>query len=89
MLERQRAGIAVFCHPGNFRPCWLHARDYGMLAVNAFGRAAFGKGATSHVVVKPGEQLRLRYGILVHAGDQDHPIQFADVYAKYLELQPE
>ena len=36
----QRVGVALFCHPKNFRPSWFHARDYGLLAANAFGREA-------------------------------------------------
>ena len=60
--------MTIFCHPENFRPSWFHARDYGLLAANPFGRAAFNKGEPSKVVVKPGESLRLRYGMLVHAG---------------------
>jgi hypothetical protein len=45
-LNGQRVGMTIFCHPKNFRPSWFHARDYGFLAANAFGRAAFRKCAT-------------------------------------------
>ena len=55
------------CHPANFRPSWFHARDYGLLLANPFGRKAFGKGDASKVVVKRGGTLRLRYGVLLHA----------------------
>jgi len=53
--------------PANFRPCWFHARDYGLLLANPFGRRAFRKGPPSKVVVKPGESLRLRFAVLLHA----------------------
>ena len=66
-IDGQHVGMTIFCHPDNFRPSWFHARDYGFLAANPFGRAAFRKGEPSKVVVKPGEKLRLRYGILIHA----------------------
>ena len=43
----QRVGMTIFCHPENFRPSWFHARDYGLLEANPFGRQAFGKGEKS------------------------------------------
>jgi hypothetical protein len=68
-LQGRPAGIALFCHPGNFRPSHFHARDYGFLAANPFSTAAFNLGEASKTFVEPGESLRLRYGILLHAGE--------------------
>jgi hypothetical protein len=76
--------MTVFCHPDNFRPSWFHARDYGFLAANAFGRAAFKKGEPSKVVVKPGEELRLRYGVLIHASDADERPDLSAAYQDYV-----
>lgn len=45
----------------------MHARDYGFLAANPFGRNAFGKGELGKVVVQPGESLRLQYSVLLHS----------------------
>lgn len=59
-------GLTVLAGPENFRACWSHARDYGFLAMNPFGRKAFTQQEASRVVVKPGETLKLRYGIVVH-----------------------
>lgn len=83
-LDGQRVGIALFCHPKNFRPSWFHARDYGLLEANPFGREAFGKGDKSRVPVQPGEEFRLRYGVLVHASPQDVSLNIAEEYANYL-----
>jgi hypothetical protein len=69
-IDGQKVGAALFCHPENFRPSWFHARDYGLLVANPFGRKAFKQGEASRVVVKPAEELRLRYGILLHSGEQ-------------------
>ncbi|HVT29775.1 MAG TPA: PmoA family protein [Lacipirellulaceae bacterium] len=85
-MARQRVGITIFCHPDNFRPSWFHARDYGLLEANPFGRHAFGKGATSSVVVKPGEKLRLRYGILVHSGPEKSKTDYAAAFRDYQRL---
>lgn len=83
-VNGEPTGIAILCHPGNFRPSWFHARDYGLLAANPFGRAAFGKGEPSKLVVPAGESLRLRYGILIHDGATDTGTDVARAYKSYL-----
>jgi hypothetical protein len=85
-LQGRRVGMAILCHPKNFRPSWFHARDYGLLEANPFGRAAFGKGESSKVVVKPGDQMRLRYGVLVHGSPTDKPVDLDAAYKTYLSL---
>lgn len=67
-LKGEPAGVALFCHPDNFRASRMHARDYGFLAANPFALAAFDAGEPSRVTVSPGESLRLRYGVLLHSG---------------------
>ena len=86
VADGQRVGMTIFCHPKNFRPSWFHARDRGLLAANPFGRAAFHKGEPSKVVVKPGEKLQLRYGVLIHAGPEDSQVDLAAAYRDYVEL---
>jgi hypothetical protein len=82
-----RVGAALFCHPDNFRPSWMHVRDYGLMTANAFGREAFAKGPESRVTVQPGESLRLRYGVLLHANSSDQPqVDMAAAYDEYLRL---
>jgi hypothetical protein len=85
-LDGQLVGILLMSHPGNFRKSWLHARDYGFVAANPFGRSAFRKGPPSKVVIEPGNELQLRYGLLVHAGPKDSPPDFNAVYDDYLML---
>jgi len=65
-VDGHRVGITIMTHPQNFRESWFHARNYGLLAANAFGRAAMKKGEPSKVVVKPGETLKLRYAVWIH-----------------------
>jgi hypothetical protein len=64
-------GVMLMPDPQNFRRSWFHARDYGLLVANPFGRQAFTKAEPSRVVVKKGEILTLRFGVLVHDGDLD------------------
>jgi hypothetical protein len=85
-MAGQRVGMTIFCHPQNFRPSWFHARDYGLLEANPFGREAFGKGEKSSVVIRPGEKMRLRYGVLIHSGPRDSSPDLAAAYADYQEL---
>lgn len=65
-IQNQKTGITLMCHPDNFRESWMHARDYGLLAANPFGRKAMQKGKSDKTLVKPGEALRLRYGVWIH-----------------------
>ncbi len=64
-------GLTILCHGDNFRGSWMHARDYGVIAANAFGRQAMQKGPRDQTIVQPGETLRLRYGIFAHSDRPD------------------
>ena len=84
-IRNQKTGITLLCHPDNFRESWMHARDYGLLAGNPFGRKAMGKGETSKTLVKPGEVFRLRYGIWIHG---DVPATEMDqAYRDYIAIK--
>lgn len=85
-MAGELVGMTIFCHPGNLRPSWFHARDYGFLEANQFGRKAFRKGDTSKVVVRPGEKLQLRYGVLIHSDKPDSHPDLAAAYQDYLQL---
>ena len=67
------AVVALMDHPGNLRhPTWWHARPYGLLAANPFGRHDFeGKkkqpGLGNHTLAK-GETLTQRHRLLLHHG---------------------
>ncbi|MBM3726046.1 MAG: hypothetical protein FJW40_11550 [Acidobacteria bacterium] len=67
-IAGRHAGITIMGHPRNFRQNRHHARNYGALVANPFGQESFRKGPASEVTVKPGESLRLRYGVLLHSG---------------------
>jgi Family of unknown function (DUF6807) len=85
-IAGQSVGLTIFCHPSNFRPSWFHARDNGLLEANPFGRQAFRKGDKSSVVVRPGEEFRLRYGIFVRSGPKDAQVDYPTARQDYLEL---
>ncbi len=78
-------GMTILCHNENFRESWMHARDYGVVAANAFGRAAMKKGPPDKTIVKPGQSLRLRYGIFVHSEKPD----LDAIHKHYMAITPE
>jgi hypothetical protein len=82
----QLVGLTIFCHPGNARPSCFHARDYGLLVANQFGRKAFRKGAPNQIIVRPGQKLQLRYGILIHSGPADRQPDLAAAFDDYVQL---
>lgn len=83
-LHGKHAGLTVMPDPKNFRPSWFHARDYGLLAANPFGRRAFTRGEKSRVTVRRGESLRLRFGVLAHAHDKEADYDPRAAYKDFL-----
>ena len=81
-----RVGVTLIPHPQNFRRSWFHARDYGLLVANPFGRNAFTKGEKSKLVVRKGEVLRMRFGVLVESGSAESPTDLPTAYEDYLRL---
>jgi len=74
-VEGETVGIAIFSHPESFRPKtrW-HVRDYGLFAANPFGHKDFPKPELAKqgaVTVPQGDELTLRYRVLLHRGGTD------------------
>lgn len=83
MIDGRPLGILVIPDPRNFRRSWFHARDYGFVAANAFGRNAFTGGEKSRVIVPRGKSLRLRYAVLIHAGAIDLDAAYHDALSAF------
>jgi len=84
VVDGRRVGVTLMPHPANFRRSWFHARDYGLFAANPFGRQALTGGEPSRVVVRPGEALRLRFGVLLHGSPAGEAVDLKAAYADYL-----
>ena len=82
------AGVAVFCHPTNFRVSRLHARDYGYVCVNPFATAAFGAAEPTVTRVAAGESLRLRFAVLCHSGEPFPTARLEAAYEAYVDSNP-
>jgi hypothetical protein len=83
-VDGQRAGITLMTHPDNFRPSWFHNRDYGLMVANPFGRKSMNQGEPSRVVVKQGERLRLRFGVLLHSTATAPNLDLAAAYRDFV-----
>ena len=79
------AGVTLMTDPGNFRRSWFHARDYGLLVANPFGRKALTKGPESRVTVKRGETFRMGFGVLLHASPDGKSPDLSAAYRDYRE----
>jgi hypothetical protein len=86
VLNGTRIGVALMPHPRNFRPSWFHARDYGLLVANPFGRNAFTRGEKSRIEIEPGKSLVFECGVFVYATDAANTPLPPEAYADYLEL---
>lgn len=89
-VNGQVVGIAMFDHPTNFRyPTWWHARDYGLLSANPFGRQDFeGKEAESgdHKIAA-GESLTFKHRFVFHRGDAEQA-KIGELYKAWVAAQP-
>lgn len=88
------AGITLMPDPANPAQSRFHARDYGMLAANPFGRKAFGEPEADPVKITPDQPVRLRFGVLFHAQAKDAKPQAPAhdpkaAYADFVELLKE
>ena len=69
-------GVAMFDHPKNPQyPTWWHVRDYGLFAVNPFGKHDFEPAfkddpKAGDMVVPAGKSVTFRYRFYFHNGDE-------------------
>ena len=81
-----RCGVLVMGHRDNFKRSSFHTRDYGFVAANPFAEKAFGRSQQpAKTVVKAGESLRLRFGVLIYGLPAGQLIDAAAEYSQYLK----
>jgi hypothetical protein len=89
-ISGKTAGIAVFDASMNPHKAAWHARGYGLLAANPFGRSRSGfpsrKDRHDLVKLQKGEHLKFRYGIYVHDGDTKEG-KVAEAYQAFEQLK--
>ncbi|MCB1232503.1 MAG: PmoA family protein [Verrucomicrobiae bacterium] len=83
-------GIAIFDYPKNLRyPTNWHARTYGLLTANRFGKGFFeanegAKKGDGDYTIKAGETLKLRHRLYFHHGSPEDA-KVAERYADYVK----
>jgi hypothetical protein len=89
MIDSQAVGVTLFDHPKNPVPACWHARDYGLLTANPFGRkhAKFPDAQGDVVKFAKGEHLIFRYGVLIHPGNAKSG-KVAEHYQKFVDRLP-
>ncbi|HVS37137.1 MAG TPA: DUF6807 family protein, partial [Gemmataceae bacterium] len=89
-IDGKAVGIAILADPANPYPSYWHARGYGLMAANPFGRDKSGfpavKGKTDLVKMAKGDHLKFRYGILLHDGDAK-AAKTAECYERFVKLK--
>lgn len=83
------SGMTIMPDPGNFRRSWYHARDYGFIAANPFGRQAMKQGEKSAVTVKKGEEFQLGFGVLIYCNPDSEKTDIRKAYLDYLRVLEE
>jgi len=89
-LGGKTVGLTIFDDPHNPYPACWHSRGYGLMAANPFGRSHSGfpamQGRTDLVRIPKGEELKLRYGLLLHPGNARDG-RVAEYYDKFKKLR--
>ena len=66
-VSGRRVGLMVMPGLTNARRCWMHTRDYGLIAANPFPKQPKERrDPYVKTVVRKGEPFRLSYGLLIH-----------------------
>ncbi|MEX2564921.1 MAG: DUF6807 family protein [Cyclobacteriaceae bacterium] len=86
-VDDKYIGMAIMPSPDNFRSSWYHARNYGFVAANPFGRAAMEQGEKSEVTVSEGDEFELGFGIFVYCTSTGEKLDVSDAYQDYLDLR--
>jgi hypothetical protein len=84
VLDGERLGVAIFDHPQNPRhPTYWHARDYGLFALDPFGRNAFDPNLPeSQWKLPAGQKLHFLWRVVIHSGDVESG-RVAALYKEY------
>ncbi|MCB9782465.1 MAG: PmoA family protein [Candidatus Omnitrophica bacterium] len=88
-IDGNSVGMTLIPNPGNFKPSWFHARDYGVLLANPFGRKAYTGGEASAVEIKKGEEFRYRNGVFIYSTEERDDSMPEKGFQAYLNIAGE
>lgn len=78
-VDGRTQGVAIFPAASNPTPTWWHSRDYGVMVANGFGKRALPAQPDGNLVIKAGESLQLRYGVLLFDTPAGAPVDFSAI----------
>jgi hypothetical protein len=81
-IDGRLVGVTLMPDPATFDRGWFHVRDYGLMVANPIERSETKKGEPAKLVIARGKPLRLRFGVLLHAG----PASDRDLKAAYRDF---
>jgi len=85
-LAGRRAGLMVMPGLTNTRRCWMHTRDYGLVAANPFPRQPQERRAPYvKTMVKRGEPYRISYALLLHDQPADQSLDREFIYTEVMK----
>jgi hypothetical protein len=85
VIDETLVGMTVMPDPANFRKSWYHARNYGFIAANPFGRKAMKQGPESKEKVEKGKEFHLGFGVAVYSAPKEAEIDRNAMYQEYLK----
>lgn len=79
-LDGEMVGVAMMDHPSNYRaPTTWIARSYCLFFANPFAQRYYDKSrADGSLSLQPGDELRLRYRVLIHPAGADIATAFKE-----------
>ena len=87
VINDRRVGLMVVPSPNNARPSWMHARDYGVVAINPFPRQPKERREPYVTTqVKKSEAYRLSYTILIRDQPANQSVDHSRTYQKSLKF---
>lgn len=82
--------VAVMPGPANFRSCWFHTRNYGLIVANPFGKKAMTgpddpSVAPDATIVKKDEVFTLCFGVWIADSPRDATPPFDAAYKRWMK----
>jgi len=85
VIDDTLIGMTVMPDPKNFRQSWYHARDYGLIAANPFGRKKVAGLDRQDVLVKKGEKFHLGFAVAIYSAPKGSKIDRNAMYQDYVK----
>jgi len=90
VIDEQCVGIMLMSSPDNFRPCWFHTRDYGLMVANPFGKKAMTAPKDRSVPpdatpLTAGEYFILEFAVCVFNCNSLKETDYTSIYASFID----